>query len=205
MGYRMGECKTNFIAILLVLMLVYASSRADSTSVPSESSGPVFEGIGNLFVDLIPTNQPINLTFTPSVYVFDSDGVDTVIACYRNQSPIWINGNLSYKTSIWKNASLNWIRHIDDGIYEGYEYYGAYVSNYILDRNHGLVIWNMIFFANDTLGNWNRSIMSNISVCYWYKSETQYQILTFENILLFLLFASSFVTVVVYVKYCRNG
>lgn len=160
-------------------MTIFISLMMVSPTILSDSSGPVFRGVGNMYADLVPTNQPVNCSFAPSVVVQDNDGVDSVIACYKNQS-----------TTTWLNSTMVWVRHIDEGEDAGFEQYAANLANFTMDRNHWLVIWNIRYYANDTFDNWVESATMNYSFRYFYEennSYTSYQFPLVETVILLAL------------------
>lgn len=148
---------------VLKYIIVSISLIMVSPHLALNSSGPIFKGVGNMNADLVPTNQPVNYTLTQSVDVYDNDGVDTVIACHKNQS-----------TTIWHNATMIWVRHIDEGEHADFEQYSVNLANFTMDRDKWLVIWNIRFFANDTLGNWAESATMNYSIRYFYEENGSY-------------------------------
>jgi hypothetical protein len=62
------------------------SRKTDRTFVLSDSTGPEFLHIGARFADLVPSNDPVNVTLGLSVVVRDPDGIDTVIGRYKNRN-----------------------------------------------------------------------------------------------------------------------
>lgn len=114
----------------------------------SDSQGPSFSlGWMPDSQDLIPGNEPVNLTLRLVVGVTDQDGVDSVIGSYKNISQ-----------TTWTNVTL----HEDSSYSEPYVY-SANV-NYTSPAGRFLYIWQYFFYASDGLGNWNKSEMRNISV-----------------------------------------
>ena len=175
-----------FTIIFISLLVVSAFTLSDA---------PVFMGVMNFYADLVPTSQPVNCTLNTFAFVYDEDGVDTVIASYKNRS-----------TTIWRNATMTWMRHIDEGEEAGFELYSANLTTFTMDRNHSAVIWNIKFFANDTLGNWAESNTVNYSINYLYdwNTYTQYQFPVVETILLLTLGISGLLAMIVIIRKLIN-
>jgi hypothetical protein len=139
------------------------SRKTDRTFVLSDSTGPEFLHIGARFADLVPSNDPVNVTLGLSVVVRDPDGIDTVIGRYKNRSE-----------SIWKRVIMDLYGDVGNNTYV----YFAEPLNFTLDIEHRLGLWDVKYYANDTLGNWNYSELGSIS--YWFmgpKPQPDYSII----------------------------
>ncbi len=135
-----------FILIGITLLApIIAGYNADETTLRkngmylADSSGPTLTPMMPEFFDLVPGNDPVNVSLELRVNATDPDGVEVVIGSYNNRSE-----------STWTNVTLILDPEFNDpNVYLG-------VVNYTLGGPGG-VYWNIRFFASDTLGNWNVS------------------------------------------------
>jgi hypothetical protein len=140
------------ISLLLSLTPWYSNNSiypiSDALYNEKESDGPVFELWMPNFVDLVPGTGSINLTLELAVVVTDTNGIDTVIGSYKNQSE-----------SVWKNVTL--------ALNQSYpipDYYAGHARYFTLDDEHSGIVWDVKFYANDSLGNWNTSNTTFVSI-----------------------------------------
>ncbi|MHA2191157.1 MAG: hypothetical protein ACXAAP_13075 [Candidatus Thorarchaeota archaeon] len=154
------------ILVLVVMMVTSNLSMTTNTNLSrktvcaftlSDSTGPEFLLIGARFADLVPSNDPVNVTLGLSVVVRDPDGIDTVVGRYKNRSE-----------SIWKRVIMDLYGDAGNNTY----LYFAKPLNFTLDKGHRLELWDVKYYANDTLGNWNYSELGSIS---YYLLPSRYQ------------------------------
>jgi hypothetical protein len=152
----MNNRKNKIIVMIISLVIALAISEVDSSYFQSDSSGPVFKG-SYLSTAHVPSNQPVYISITSKVYVYDSDRVDTVIACYKISS-----------TTSWQNTTMNWVQHMDNDSYAGFDYYSANLANFTMIFNTEPTQYyiDIKYYANDTLDNWNESEIFNYAVAY---------------------------------------
>ena len=151
MGSRMRKVFISYIALIVVLFsqIDYSIASGNREHVMSDSNGPQFLDIGDMFADHIPSNDPVNGTLHLTATVRDSDGIDTVIASFRNSSEIsWSNLTMLFYSTVNEDTQI----------------YSIDALEYTLDANHRNAQWDIKFYANDTLGNWNSSAQFIYSV-----------------------------------------
>ncbi len=91
------------------------------------------------------------------VYVYDPDGVDSVIACHKNHT-----------VTSWSNTTMRFTGQNQ----KGFDIYRANLGNYTLDRDHASALWSVKYYANDSRGNWNVSGIANYSIAYFYSESS---------------------------------
>lgn len=124
------------------------SSLSSSFQV-CQSSGPSFKLTPWVFMDLVPSTEPVTLTLELRVGVTDPDGVSNVIGSYKNNS-----------SSNWNNVSMS-----RDAFTSDPDDFVAWPLNFTIIGANSLVIWDIMFYANDSLNNWNTSSLHRISFC----------------------------------------
>jgi len=134
----MGQisCLRMTVFTLVILMCVSPSWTKEphcflrSFHALSNDQGPTFSNYGNSYADGF--NPETIITFT--VTVEDSNGVETVIASYRNQTE-----------DQWSNITMQDLDANSTG-----SRYEAYLHVKVSDP--GVYVWDIQFVANDTLG-----------------------------------------------------
>lgn len=157
----------------LVLILSFSIWTPISAYALSDSSGPIFDGVAGYFADLVPTDQPVNWSMNAQVFVYDPDGVDSVIACHKNHT-----------VTSWSNTTMRFTGQNQ----KGFDIYRTNLGNYTLDREHTSALWSVKYYANDSLGNWNVSGIANYSIAYFYSESSSLDILLPVIILIIVAF-----------------
>jgi len=133
-----------FILLLIPQTLVVCDmpdlNDSQSALISNSSEGPVF---GNYSTDLTSTfyNQ-----CTPSVDVYDPDGVDAV----------WLSYKRANETS-WKNQSMN-LHPPGEG--------NTYVGRFTVNVSRAETWFDVQFFANNTLGHMSSSSVYPLEILY---------------------------------------